>query len=92
MVQKSGSFFSYGDERLGQGRNNVKGYLRENPQVARRSSARSTTRSAWSPRRRSSVTPPRRQGVETPAGAALEQAEERRRARWRGGAARPRKP
>ena len=31
IVQKSGSFFSYGDERLGQGRNNVKGYLRENP-------------------------------------------------------------
>jgi recombination protein RecA len=35
IVQKSGSFFSYGDERLGQGRNNVKGYLRENPGVAR---------------------------------------------------------
>ena len=35
IVQKSGSFFSYGDERLGQGRNNVKGYLRENPAVAR---------------------------------------------------------
>jgi recombination protein RecA len=35
IVQKSGSFFSYGDERLGQGRNNVKGYLRENPNVAR---------------------------------------------------------
>src|SRR5687767_14093873 len=34
IVQKSGSFFSYGDERLGQGRYNVKGYLRENPQVA----------------------------------------------------------
>src|SRR5215204_937634 len=34
IVQKSGSFFSYGDERMGQGRNNVKGYLRENPQVA----------------------------------------------------------
>jgi recombination protein RecA len=33
IVQKSGSFFSYGDERLGQGRNNVKGYLRENPAV-----------------------------------------------------------
>jgi len=31
IVQKSGSFFSYGDERLGQGRNNAKGYLRENP-------------------------------------------------------------
>src|SRR3954466_14225471 len=35
LVQKSGSFFSYGDERLGQGRNNVKAYLRENPQIAR---------------------------------------------------------
>jgi recombination protein RecA len=35
IVQKSGSFFSYGDERLGQGRNNVKGYLRENPAVTR---------------------------------------------------------
>jgi recombination protein RecA len=34
IVQKSGSFFSYGDERLGQGRNNVKGYLRENPGIA----------------------------------------------------------
>ncbi len=34
IVQKSGSFFSYGDDRLGQGRNNAKGYLRENPQVA----------------------------------------------------------
>jgi recombination protein RecA len=35
IVQKSGSFFSYGEERLGQGRNNVKGYLRESPDVAR---------------------------------------------------------
>jgi recombination protein RecA len=34
IVQKSGSFISYGDDRLGQGRNNAKGYLRENPQVA----------------------------------------------------------
>jgi recombination protein RecA len=35
IVQKSGSFFSYGDERLGQGRNNAKAYLRENPAIAR---------------------------------------------------------
>jgi recombination protein RecA len=35
IVQKSGSFFSYGDERLGQGRNNVKAYLREHPEIAR---------------------------------------------------------
>ena len=32
IVTKSGSFFSYGEERLGQGRNNAKGYLRENPE------------------------------------------------------------
>ncbi len=35
IVQKSGSFFSFGDERLGQGRGNVKAYLRENPAIAR---------------------------------------------------------
>jgi recombination protein RecA len=35
IVSKSGSFFSYGDERLGQGRNNVKAYLRENPAVSK---------------------------------------------------------
>jgi recombination protein RecA len=35
VISKSGSFFSYGDERLGQGRNNAKGYLDEHPEVAR---------------------------------------------------------
>ncbi len=40
IVSKSGSFFSYGEERLGQGRNNVKGYLREHPDVARAIEAR----------------------------------------------------
>ena len=35
VVTKSGSFFSYGDDRLGQGRNNAKGYLDEHPEVAR---------------------------------------------------------
>src|SRR5688572_24760385 len=34
LVQKSGSFFSYGELRLGQGRNNTKGYLAENPELA----------------------------------------------------------
>jgi recombination protein RecA len=35
IVQKSGSFFSYGEERLGQGRNNAKAYLRESPALAK---------------------------------------------------------
>ena len=34
MVQKSGSFFSYGDTRLGQGRANSKQFLTENPDIA----------------------------------------------------------
>jgi recombination protein RecA len=34
LVSKSGSFFAYGDERLGQGRNNAKAYLREHPEIA----------------------------------------------------------
>jgi recombination protein RecA len=34
MIQKSGSFFSYGELRLGQGRNNTKQYLAENGDLA----------------------------------------------------------
>ena len=34
FVQKSGSWFSYNGERIGQGRNNVKQYLEDNPEVA----------------------------------------------------------
>jgi recombination protein RecA len=33
VVQKSGSYFSYGDERLGQGRQNATAFLREHPDV-----------------------------------------------------------
>lgn len=34
VVEKSGSWFSYADERIGQGRENVKEFLRENPEIA----------------------------------------------------------
>ncbi|MEO0990576.1 MAG: recombinase RecA [Pseudomonadota bacterium] len=34
VVDKSGSWFSYGDERVGQGRENAKTFLKENPEVA----------------------------------------------------------
>jgi len=33
IIEKSGSWFSYKGERLGQGRENVKQYLKENPEV-----------------------------------------------------------
>jgi recombination protein RecA len=32
-VTKSGSYFSFGDERLGQGRQNATAFLREHPDV-----------------------------------------------------------
>src|SRR5882724_8744006 len=35
IVVKSGSFFSYGEERLGQGRNNAKAYLDEHPEISK---------------------------------------------------------
>jgi recombination protein RecA len=35
IVTKSGSFFSYGEERLGQGRNNAKAYLEEHVEMAK---------------------------------------------------------
>ncbi len=34
VVEKSGSWFSYGSERIGQGRENAKTYLREHPEMA----------------------------------------------------------
>ncbi|MCL1997324.1 MAG: recombinase RecA [Turicibacter sp.] len=34
IVKKSGSWFSYGDIRLGQGRETAKNYIKDNPQVA----------------------------------------------------------
>ena len=33
LIQKSGSFFSHGETRLGQGRNNTKEFLRDNPEL-----------------------------------------------------------
>ncbi|MFI3170213.1 MAG: recombinase RecA [Faecalibacterium sp.] len=34
IVQKGGAWFSYGDIRLGQGRDNAKNFLRDNPEIA----------------------------------------------------------
>ena len=33
IMDKRGAFFSYGDQRLGQGRENAKEFLRENPDI-----------------------------------------------------------
>ena len=33
VIQKSGAWFAYGEERLGQGRENAKGYLKESEEV-----------------------------------------------------------
>jgi recombination protein RecA len=34
LIEKRGSFFTYGEERIGQGRENAKQYLREHPEMA----------------------------------------------------------
>jgi recombination protein RecA len=34
IVEKSGAWFSYNSQRLGQGRENAKGFLRDNPKIA----------------------------------------------------------
>jgi recombination protein RecA len=36
LVEKAGAWYSYGDERIGQGKDNARGYLRDNPQIAQR--------------------------------------------------------
>ena len=40
LVQKSGSWFSMGDERIGQGANSVKDYLIANPEHRREGGSR----------------------------------------------------
>ena len=34
IIEKSGSWFSYGSERIGQGRENAKNYMKEHPEAA----------------------------------------------------------
>ena len=36
LVDKAGAWYSYGDERIGQGKDNSRQYLKDNPQVANR--------------------------------------------------------
>jgi recombination protein RecA len=36
LVEKSGAWYSYGDERIGQGKENARQYLKENPVAAAR--------------------------------------------------------
>ena len=40
LVEKSGSWFNYGDKRLGQGRENAKVFLKDNPDVMKELTAR----------------------------------------------------
>ncbi len=35
VIEKSGAWFSYGDQRIGQGRENAKTFLKDNPKIAR---------------------------------------------------------
>ncbi len=36
VVEKSGAWYSYGDERIGQGRENAKTFLKDNPDIAKK--------------------------------------------------------
>ncbi|MDQ3270297.1 MAG: recombinase RecA [Pseudomonadota bacterium] len=36
LIEKAGAWYSYGDERIGQGKDNARTYLKENPEVAAR--------------------------------------------------------
>ena len=36
LVEKAGAWYSYGDERIGQGKDTARGYLREHPELAAR--------------------------------------------------------
>jgi recombination protein RecA len=49
LVEKSGTWFSFGGERLGQGRENARNFLKENPQLRARLEAELRTRLGLAP-------------------------------------------
>ncbi len=49
IVKKQGAFYSYGEQRLGQGREQAKDYLRENPDLAQELEAQIRAKSATTP-------------------------------------------
>ncbi len=57
IIDKRGSFYSYGDLRLGQGRENVKRFLRENPEVCDEIEARIREMAGLPPRKHAEQAP-----------------------------------
>jgi recombination protein RecA len=49
ILEKSGTWMSYGDQRLGQGRENVRNYLRENPTLSAEIEAKVREKAAGAP-------------------------------------------
>ncbi len=74
IVQKSGAWFSYGDQRLGQGRENVRQFLRDNPELVQqlRREVIQAVNPEWAPNRPDAVTGESgpTAGATAPAGAA----------------------
>jgi len=67
VIEKSGTWMSYGDVRLGQGRENVRNYLRENPTLAGEIEAKVHEKAA------SQASAPLRTSVAVRSGAGLEE-------------------
>ncbi len=77
IVQKSGAWFSYGDQRLGQGRENVRQFLRDNPELVQqfRREVIASVNAEWRrqrPRRPSPRVTPATSRAQAAAGAATE--------------------
>jgi recombination protein RecA len=64
LLDKKGAYFSYGDVRLGQGRENAKAFLRENPQMAQEISDKVRSEAGLAPVPWPARKPPERSGNE----------------------------
>jgi recombination protein RecA len=67
VIEKSGTWMSYGDVRLGQGRENVRNYLRENPTLAGEIEQQVRTKAAGQAIPLRTAAPVRTGGGESPA-------------------------
>lgn len=58
LINKAGTWYSYGDERIGQGRDNAKNFLKDNPEIAQKIDTQVRTELGWNAKPEEDEGPP----------------------------------
>jgi recombination protein RecA len=68
IIEKSGSWFSYGEQRIGQGKENVRQFLRENPDVMQEIEDKIRAKSVQAAEEKAASSAPAKPANQTPTG------------------------